>query len=118
MNRMEAIEARRAEILKEMGGIKSLQRGSITEQYLKVRRKGRGREERRGPYYVFSRRSGGRTVSRRLTTAEELASARAGVAASQRFRALCREFEELTERLGEFLPGSGMEAEKKRRRRR
>jgi hypothetical protein len=118
MSQIEAIEKRRAEILKQMSRIGSLKRGSITEQYLQVRSKGQPQAARRGPYYVFSRREGGRTVSRRLTTERELAQAREEVSAAHRFRELCREFEGLTERLGDLCRGEEVGAEKKRRRRR
>jgi len=119
MSQIEAIEQRRAEILKQMSRIGSLKRGSITEQYLKVRLKGQPRAVLRGPYYVFSRREGGRTVSRRLTTERDLAQAREEVSAARRFRELCREYEELTERLGALERGlGGGTAEKKRLRRR
>jgi hypothetical protein len=119
MNQIEAIEQRRAEVLKQMSRIGSLKRGSITEQYLKVRSKGQPQAVLRGPYYVFSRREGGRTVSRRLTTERDLAQAREEVSAAHRFRELCREYEELTERLGALERGLGEgTVEKKRLRRR
>lgn len=117
MNQIKEIEERRGEILREMAGIKSLRRGSITKQYLKVRHKGKKAAVVRGPYYVLSRREGGKTQSRRLTSEAEVARAREEVAAHERFRELCREFEELTERLGELCRVEDEAgAEKKRRR--
>jgi len=117
MKRIEEIEARRKEILKEMGGIKSMKRGSLTEQYLKVRHRGKKEPVLRGPYYVLSRHAKGRTVSCRVSL-KELREVRAELSAGKRLRALCREYEELTEELG-FLVGGESEAgeEKKRRRR-
>jgi len=111
---IEELIARRDSILKEMGSIRSMKRGTITEQYLKVRHEGQSEPVLRGPYYLFSRKENKRTVGKRLTSAAELAQARADVAAHKRFVQLCREFEELTERLGELereLPDD--EAQKK-----
>jgi hypothetical protein len=116
MNQIQEIEERRGEILQEMGRIKSLRRGSITKQYLKVRPRGKKAAVVRGPYYVLSRGEGGKTVSRRLTSEAEVTRAREEVAAHRRFRELCGEFEELTERLGELCRlEEAAGAEKKRR---
>ena len=65
------LEEKRESVLKEMRSLRSLKRGSISKQYLEVPQKGKP-PEKRGPYYVFSRREGKRTVSRRLRTEEEL----------------------------------------------
>lgn len=117
MDQIKAIEERREEILREMRGMRSLERGTITEQFLKVRHKGGKEPVLRGPYYTISRRGRGKTEGRRLTDAEELARARRDVEAHRRFSELCREYEELTERLGRLERRSAEEgAEKKRRR--
>ena len=117
MKEIQAIEERRTEILREMGMIRSLRRGSITEQHLRVRRQGKKEAVLRGPYYVFSRQEGGKTKSRRLTSAEATAQARREVAAHHHFRKLCREFEELTERLGELCRAAEGEGPEKKRQR-
>ncbi|MFO8057796.1 MAG: DUF6788 family protein [bacterium] len=101
MKRCEEIEKRRSEILKEMEGIRSMRRGRVDEQYLKVPHKGKKEPVFRGPYYVFSRHEKGEgTKSYRLTTQEDVDNARRDVAAHKRFQELCREYEELTEELG------------------
>jgi hypothetical protein len=116
MNQVKVIEARREEILREMRGIRSMERGTITEQFLKVPHKGKKEPVVRGPYYVISRRGAKKTEGRRLTSAEALAQARRDVEARQRFSDLCREYEELTERLGQLERQSAEAgAEKKRR---
>lgn len=102
MDEIKEIEMRRDAVLKQMRVIRSLKRGTIAQQYLKVKHKGKKEPVERGPYYVFARWNGHKTVSKRLTSASALESARSDVAAQKRFMELCKEFEELTERLGEL----------------
>ena len=114
MNTIEELEARRNAVLEEMRSIRCMRRGTINEQYFKTRLKGTKGITRQGPYYVFSRREGDKTVSKRLRAAD-LEQARKDVAGYRRFVGLCQEFERLTARVGELERGeSGIEQEKKR----
>ncbi|HKV37804.1 MAG TPA: DUF6788 family protein [Blastocatellia bacterium] len=116
MNTIEAIEARREAIAKEMCSIRSLRRGTISEQYMESKLAGHKQAERLGPYFVLSRREGNKTVSERLRTKPELEQARQDVERHKHFVALCKEFEELTERLGrQERDEPQLGAEKKRR---
>lgn len=116
MPTIQELERQRERVLEQMRGISSMKRGTINEQFVAVLRQGKPTGRRRGPYYVFSRREGKRTVSRRLRSAQEVQQAREDVAAHQRFVALCKQFEDLTERLGELQQGQpDHEREKKRR---
>jgi hypothetical protein len=119
MDTIQELEAKRDILLAQMRSIRSMRRGTINEQYLHVFLKGQKQAVKRGPYYVFSRHDPGQkqTLSRRLTTPQELEEARRDVTAHKRFVALCQEFERLTERLGELerVP-VGLAEEKKRRR--
>jgi hypothetical protein len=98
---LEKVQARRKQIADEMLQIPSLVRGALTEQFLEVRHKGKKKPVRRGPYYVLSRSEKGRTRSCRIPRREALQVQRE-VANYKRFEALCEEFMELTERLGEL----------------
>jgi hypothetical protein len=100
MDSLQQLEAQRLAILDSLKSIRSVRRGSITEQFFPVRRQGQKQTVRRGPYYVFSRHQGSKTVSQRLTTPEALQQAREDVEAFKRFQALCRDYERLTEKLG------------------
>jgi hypothetical protein len=112
---IQAIETRRNAILEEMRLIRSMKRATINEQYFKVQLKGKKGATFQGPYYVLSRREGEKTVSLRLRSSTELEQARKDVAAHRRFMFLCREFEQLTARLGEMeREESTSEQEKKR----
>lgn len=117
MHTMQEIESRRDAVLQEMRAIRSMKRGTINEQYLKVYQKGK-KPALRGPYYVLSRREGNKTVSERLTTSSQLEQARMDVAAHKKFIELCKECELLTERMGVLSRQAEGTVEKKRWRRR
>ena len=112
MDPLHQLEAQRLAILDSLKSIRSLRRGAITEQFFPVHRKGQTPTGRRGPYYVFSRHQGSKTVSQRLTTPEALQQAREDVEAFKNFQALCRDYEQLTEKLG----GLARETEQKKKR--
>jgi hypothetical protein len=115
MDTVQQLEARRNAILEEMRSIRSMKRGTVNEQYFKTRLKGRKGIIHQGPYYVFSRREGQKTVSNRLRSEAELQQARKDVAEYKRFLGLCQEFERVTARLGELERSEpGLEQEKKR----
>jgi hypothetical protein len=115
MDTVQQLEARRNAILEQMRSIRSMKRGTVNEQYFKTRLKGRKGIVHQGPYYVFSRREGQKTVSNRLRSAAELQQARKDVAEYKRFLGLCQEFERVIARLGELERSEqGLEQEKKR----
>jgi hypothetical protein len=115
MDTVRQIEQQREALLREMAAIRSMRRGTVNEQFLRVRHKGRLEPGRCGPYFVLSRSEGGKTVSRRLTSPQQLAQAKADVAAHRRFVELCRQFEQLTEQLGQCERGAGELGQGKKR---
>ena len=119
MPSIQELESKRDAVLKEIKSIRSMKRGSINAQYLKVRRRRIKEPVVLGPYYVLSRHDSktGKTVSRRLTSKEDVERARTDIEAYQRFVALCREFQELTETLGELEGSLTMQGVEKKRRR-
>lgn len=106
------LEARRLAILEEIRSIDSMRRGTVNEQVFRIRRKGSKKLTRQGPYYVWTRSEGGKTVSQRLTSTEAVEQARAEVAAYKRFQALCGEYAEVTAQMGTLKQPT--EQEKKR----
>ena len=114
MKEISEIESRRREILREVGKMRSMRKGSVTEQFLRVPQKGK-ESAIRGPYYTYTKKEKGKTVGRRLKSTE-VERFKDDVAAFHRFHMLCREYAELTERLGDMEGTAGDGEEKKRRR--
>ena len=115
MDTVQQLEQQRRAVLEQMQAIRSMQRGTVNEQYLKVPHKGRAQPVVCGPYYVLTSKRAGRTVSRRLTGPDQVAAARADVAAHRQFVELCQQFERLTEQLGHLERSGRVGQEKKRR---
>ena len=114
MNIIRKVEERRAGILEELAGIRSLKQATLKEQMLPVKHKGKKEPVLRGPYYVLARWENGKTRSRRVR-AGEVEQVRKDVDNHRRFKALCKELAELTEQLGhlERECGASEEALKK-----
>jgi hypothetical protein len=115
MDTVQQLERRRDAVLEQMGSIRSMRSGTVNEQYLRVPHKGRPEPKLCGPYFLLTRKQAGRTVSQRLTSLEQVSTARADIAAHKRFVELCKEFERLTEQLGQLERAAAGGQEKKRR---
>src|SRR5438093_2508363 len=61
-----ALEIQRKSLLDQLAQLRQIRRGSLTEQFLMVKRKD-GSRVKRGPYPLLTRKHGQKTVSRRLT---------------------------------------------------
>jgi transposase len=95
------LEARRNQVLQELGAIRSLRKGNLNEQWLPVVRDGKKTKKLRGPYFVWSYKVGTKTVSERVSGEQTVALARQDAANYRRFRELCAELEQLIAQLGE-----------------
>ena len=60
------LQQERERLLQQLSGLQELRRGSLTEQFLMVKRQD-GSRVKRGPYPLFTRKQGSKTVSLRLT---------------------------------------------------
>ncbi len=60
------LQQQRQHLLQQLSGLQELRRGSLTEQFLMVKRKD-GSRVKRGPYPLWTRKHGQKTVSQRLT---------------------------------------------------
>ena len=61
-----SLHQERQRLLQELSGLQELRRGSLTEQFLMVERQD-GSRVKHGPYPLFTRKHGQKTVSLRLT---------------------------------------------------
>lgn len=112
MNTRQQIENQRKIVAEKILAIRSLRKGSINEQWFPVVREGKKTEDLRGPYFVFTYKSEGKTVSERLQGEMALARAREDAANHQQFKMLCAQLEALTLELGELERREGVEEER------
>ena len=99
------LEQERLDVLKRMGEIRTMRRGSVSEQFLKVAHKGKAEPVARGPYYLWQYWEEGKPVRRRLKGGPEVAAARREVAAHKRFEHLCDQYVHIAESLAEVERG-------------
>ena len=102
MIKFEDLEKRREEIIMKIKEIRTMRRGTINEQYLKVPRKEK-EPSIRGSYYILSRNEGGKTIGFRLKNQEELELAKKDVEAYKEFSKLTKEYVTVTENITDIL---------------
>jgi hypothetical protein len=103
MEQIQALEEKREQILKEMRNIRAMRKGSVTKQWMQVARK-EATPVLRGPYGLYTYKEKGKTVGRRLTAQEALRFGEE-VKAYHHFQALCAQYAEVTQQLGEAERG-------------
>ena len=101
MRILDRLRQRRQELLARIGLIEEMRRGSVTRQFLKVRLKSQAEPVLSGPYALFTRKSGGRTVGRRLQDPEEIRRLEQEVENHHAFQGLCRQLVEIPEQICE-----------------
>jgi len=111
MKAAKDLEVQRGAVLSQMRLIRSMKRGTLSIRPEKVYRKGQKEPVLLGPYPLFVRSEGKRSVGKRLRSPEEVAQVREDIAAYERFVALSKEYVELTEQLGELERLDGREQE-------
>lgn len=97
MSLLLKLEQERLAILEKIGKIRHMRRGTINEQYLSVKQKGK-EPMRRGPYFVLSKNESGKTKSIRLHK-NELNQVQQDVEAYKEFQKLSKEYVDVTEAL-------------------
>lgn len=95
-----SVEERRRSVLEQLAAIRSLRKGTLSEQWVPVVRDGKKTKKLRGPYFVWTCKVGKKTVSERIKGKQEQQWAQQDALNYQRFKELCAELEDSTHQLG------------------
>jgi hypothetical protein len=101
MPSMENLVGRRLRVLEELAGLGEMRRGSICEQFVETTGRN-GRKKRRGPYYVYTYKEKGKTVSRRLTNPGQVALCQKQIQAFRRYQELSGQLLEIGEQISDL----------------
>src|SRR3989304_8054361 len=115
MQKALELKARRGQILREIASLGDIRRGTVTEQYVEATLKD-GSKVRRGPYPVYTFKEKGRTISKRLKSAEQVDTYQRQIQAYRRFHELTAALLNVSEQLADSALGQA-DAEKKTPRR-
>ena len=96
MTSMNKLEIQRQRILEELADLGEMRRGSISEQFVETTGRD-GAKKRRGPYFVYTYKEKGKTISRRLTNPEQVALCQKQIQAFRRFQELTAELLQIGE---------------------
>jgi hypothetical protein len=97
MSRLPKLRQTRAELLRHIGSLEKMRRGSVIHQFHKIRRPGSQTPVFSGPYPLFTCKKKGRTVARRLRDPEEVRKLEAQVENHHVFRRLCSQLVDVSE---------------------
>lgn len=106
MDEIKEFERKRDKIKKELIEIGDMRRGSVTKQYLPVKHIGEAEPTLCGPYYVFTTKTGRKTIGRRLQGGPELEKITREVKNFHHFQRICRELITVNEQICESRPWS------------
>ena len=110
MQNIEMLRQRRDGILKEIASLEQMRRGSVCEQFIECVRKD-GSKSTRGPYYLYTFKQKGKTISRRVSRSQADLYRRQ-IEAFRRFQKLTRELTGIGEKISD-LALTGESDEKK-----
>lgn len=97
----DELVARRKQVVDEIASLAQIRRGSVVSQFLEVPHKD-GSRVRRGPYSLYTFKEKGKTVSRRLRTAQEVETCQQQIRSFRRFQQLVAELMRIGEQLGDL----------------
>jgi len=99
---MKNYQAKREELLNQMGSIERMREGRLSEEYRE--RVVDGQTLRNGPYYKHQQWKDGKNVSRRVK-AEEAERLREGIEGMDQFKRLCEDYAQTTVAMTEQMEG-------------
>ena len=95
------VEHQRQALLQQLSSLPELRRGSLTEQFLRVKHSD-GSLVQRGPYPLLTRKEGNRTVSQRLTDSALVPLYRRQIQAMREFEKVVDQLVRVGEQLSDF----------------
>jgi hypothetical protein len=101
MSRLPKLRQSRADLLRHIGAIEEMRRGSVTRQFVKVKRPDSGDSTFVGPYPLLTSKKNGRTVGRRLHDPNEVLKIEQQVENYHAFRRLCSQLVDVSEAICE-----------------
>lgn len=104
MSKLNELKQQRDEVLKELAGLDEMRRGSVVEQFVESTRQD-GTTVRRGPYFLYSYKEQGKTVSQRLKDAGEADLYRRQIQSFRRFQELTSQLRKLGEQISDLAVG-------------
>lgn len=102
MKRESRLLKERARILRKLGMLEELRRGTVVLQYFPRQRRGKELQAVRGPYPLFTCKRGSRTVGFRIHSEAERQRLERQAGNFHRFQALCSRLVEIGEELCEL----------------
>lgn len=95
------LEQQRQVLLRQLGDLRELRRGSLTEQFLTVKHAD-GSQVKRGPYPLLTRKAANKTVSVRLTDPSVVPLYRRQLQAMRQFESVVDQLVRLGEQLSDL----------------
>ena len=95
------LEHKRRQLLQQLSGLQQLRRGSLSEQFLTVKRKD-GSTVQRGPYPLLTRKEGPKTLSLRVSDPELLAVYRRQIQTMRQFETVVDQLVRVGEQLSDL----------------
>jgi len=98
MDNVKTLEKDKKELLEQICQLGDMRQGSVVEQYVEVTLKD-GSATRRGPYFLYTYKSKGKTISRRLDSAELVDNYRRQIEQFRKFEKLRNELVEVSRKI-------------------
>ena len=100
-SRFSTLEIQRKSLLDQLAPLQQIRRGSLTEQFLLVKRKD-GSRVKRGPYPLLTKKQGAKTVSQRLSDPAVCALYRQQIQAMRQFENVVGQLVQIGEKLSDL----------------
>ncbi|MFQ5835893.1 MAG: DUF6788 family protein [bacterium] len=104
MGKIEELEKKRESLKMEIIKIGDMRRGSVSQQFVPVKHKGKEMPVLKGPYYVYTAKQKGKSIGKHLKVGPELEKYRREVNNYHRFQQLIRELVSVNEKICELSP--------------